>query len=315
MSPLHDSYTSRPVLVFGEVLADIFPDRFVLGGAPFNVACHLAGFGLNPLFITCAGQDSLQEELMQRMVRFGMETEGVQIDPAHATGQAEVSLNGAGGHSFTIKADQAYDYIDADQALDVALRHEPQLFYFGTLAQRSPVSRAAWRALQAQLTCPGLSDINLRHPWTTLEIAKEVLAAADVVKMNLEELQHFAHELHLPGSSPEAWAEALGERFTIQQILVTCGADGAWQWRADGEILTAPAAKDEAPMLDTIGAGDAFTAVLILGLVHRWPHQLSLVRANAFARAICSIRGAIPEHTAFYASFLEKWHGKHDKTD
>ncbi len=302
-------FASAPVLIFGEVLADIFPERTTLGGAPFNVACHLAAFGENPLFITRTGKDPLQDALLQRMHKFNMSTKGVQIDPDHATGQVEVHIDNQGGHVFSIKADQAYDYIDADQALAVAREHQPHLFYFGTLAQRNKVSRMAFRALHTHLRCKRVSDINLRLPWYTVPTIMDTLTASDVVKMSLEELQLLAHELQLSGSAQEQWARDLAERFSLERLLITCGGDGAWQWRQEGKTLHAPPAQSSSAVGDTVGAGDAFTAVILLGLLHNWPDQLSLNRANAFARAICTIRGAIPDDSSFYTPFLEAWHG------
>lgn len=304
-------FSASSILVFGEVLADVFPDRSVLGGAPFNVACHLAAFGENPLFISRTGEDSLRQELIERMHRLGMTTRGVQIDPAHPTGEVQVQLDDKGGHVFRIKEDQAYDYIDTAQALAAAVEHQPRLFYFGTLAQRGTVSRTAFRALNAQLGCTRLADINLREPWFTLDVVMETLAASDVVKMSLEELQWLARELPLPGSEPELWVKDLAGRFQLERVLITCGADGAWQWQPGQEqaIINAPPGRSSRAIIDTIGAGDAFTAVIMLGLLRKWPDALSLNRANAFARAVCGIRGALPADRDFYTPFLEVWDG------
>ena len=300
---------SAPVLIFGEVLADVFPERSVLGGAPFNVACHLSAFVMNPLFITCTGYDPLQEELLLRMHQLGMNTEGVQIDAEYPTGQVDVELNAQGSHRFIIKADQAYDHIDAGKAIAFAVQHQPQLFYFGTLAQRGEVSRQALRALQELLNCKRMSDINLRPPWFDLDITVQTLAAADVVKMSREELDLLAQELQLPGADAEQWARELAERYQLERLLITCGADGAWQWQPDKAILKARPAGSSRPIVDTIGAGDAFSAVILLGMLNNWPDPLSLARANTFARSICGIRGALPADTAFYTPFLEAWYG------
>ncbi|NNM83413.1 MAG: carbohydrate kinase, partial [Burkholderiales bacterium] len=154
---------SGTVVLFGEVLADRFPDGDVLGGAPFNVARHLKAFGLNPVLITRVGNDELKDELMRRMVDCGMETLGVQIDPEHPTGQVLVHFED-GKHRFEIAPDQAYDHIHAGMAERASLSIQPDLVYFGTLAQRNKVSR---RALCNLLRCdaPRMLDLNLREPW------------------------------------------------------------------------------------------------------------------------------------------------------
>ena len=134
------------VVLFGEILVDVFPDRRVLGGAPFNVARHLQAFGLHPVLISRTGNDALRDELMAGMSDLGMDTGGVQSDPVHPTGQVLVHMD-EGGHSFEILPEQAYDFIDARSADEIALASRPGLFYFGTLAQRHPVSCRALESL------------------------------------------------------------------------------------------------------------------------------------------------------------------------
>jgi len=126
----------RPV-IFGEVLYDCFPDgEAVPGGAPFNVAWHLQGLGLSPLFISRVGDDPLGHRVRDIIERRGMDTSGLQLDSAHPTGKVNISLSGS-SHSFDIIPDQAYDYIAED-----ALPPLPDnaLFYHGSLAARSPVT-------------------------------------------------------------------------------------------------------------------------------------------------------------------------------
>lgn len=294
------------VVLFGEVLADKFPDRSVLGGAPFNVARHLQAFGLHPVLITRTGNDALREEMLASMVRFGMDTLGVQCDQVHPTGQVIVHME-QGAHRFEISPAQAYDYIHAGVTRMVALSVQPELIYFGTLAQRHKISRRALNSLLQSTAAPCMLDINLREPWYDAQTLKRSLLCADLVKMNHEELNIIARRLQLPGGDAAAQAAALIEQYSLERVLVTCGAKGAWQLAADGTETRAEGTAPTGTIVDTVGAGDGFAAVFILGMLRVWPARLTLSRANRFAAALCGIRGAIPDEPGFYRPFQEEW--------
>jgi fructokinase len=295
----------KAVVLFGEVLVDVFPDKSVLGGAPFNVARHLQAFGLPPLLITRTGNDEVREQLLSAMEQYGMDVSGVQSDPSHPSGQVKVHIEGK-QHQFEILPDRAYDYIQADTARAISSAARPQLLYFGTLAQRSSVSS---QALSALLGIDSLKflDINLRKPWYDLSTLERSLDSADIVKMNEDELSEVAVMLRLSGKTSEECADELIRQFKLERLLVTCGEQGAWQMDKSGKIIHIRGKALENPLVDTVGAGDGFAAVLIAGILNEWPAEMILSRANNFAAAICRIRGAIPANQDFYAPFLEEW--------
>ncbi len=298
------SPTAETVAIFGEVLADIFPEHSVLGGAPFNVARHLRTFGLRPIMISRTGGDALRDELLHEMTRMEMEIGGIQCDTAHPTGQVRVVLEN-GGHRFDILPDQAYDHICATSTREVLAANPPQLAYFGTLAQRSAASRQAATQFVAACACPVILDINLRAPWYDATTIADSLAAADIVKLNDEELAVVAQLLGLPGSTPEAQAAAMQQRFGLQQVLVTCGALGSWLLDDKQQVLRAIPVESHEPVVDTVGAGDAFAAVFIYGLLRGWEMPSTLQRASEYAAAICRLRGAAPPPAG---SFSILWH-------
>jgi fructokinase len=294
------------VALFGEVLADVFPDRSVLGGAPFNVARHLKAFGLNPVLITRTGHDALRDELLQTMAASGMETVGVQCDQSHPTGQVQVHFEG-GSHRFEILPEQAYDHIHATVARMVALSIHPRLMYFGTLAQRHAASRSALKMVLNNISVPTFFDVNLRAPWYDAQILRRSLRQADTVKLNNEEMAILADLFALPGDTLAGHARAFMQMFDIGQVLVTCGAEGAWLVRRDGEEVSMQPHGAPITVVDTVGAGDGFSAVFILGKLQGWPAEQTLARAHEFAAALCTIRGAAPEHADFYEPFLKAW--------
>jgi len=294
------------VVLFGEVLADIFPERTVLGGAPFNVAWHLEAFGQKPVLITRLGHDALGDMVLSAMSQNGMETLGVQCGNNYSTGQVQVHLEG-NCHRFEILPHQAYDFIHPAMARMTALSVHPALIYFGTLAQRSEVSR---RALRALIRSPGavkFLDINLRDPWYDKKTLQQSMQYADIVKLNTEELCVLAEIFELPGSDPQDQAKELMNHFELERAIVTCGENGAWQVSRDGKKVEARLKSKINKLVDTVGAGDGFAAVCILGSQLRWPTALTLERASSFAAEICGIRGAIPDHADFYKPFSQEW--------
>lgn len=308
--------TSRPavekeaqgaaILLFGEILADVFPDRAVLGGAPFNVARHLAAFGLRPLMISRLGDDALGAQVLGSMESRGMDISGVQIDPELPTGRVQVHIENA-GHRFEILPRQAYDFIDPARATVTAEAAAPQLTYFGTLSQRHDVSREALAQVLQNTTAPRFLDINLREPWYDEDMVRLSLQNANIVKLNDEELQTLADMFKAGPGLAQAQGTQLKRMFDIKRLIVTCGKDGAWQLDGNNELSIASPGKESLHIVDTVGAGDAFSAACILGMLLCWPEATSLKRADEFAAAICEIRGAVPEDREFYQPFFKEW--------
>lgn len=294
------------VVLFGEVLADVFPGHAVLGGAPFNVARHLKAFGRNPVLLSRVGNDDLGRKVLGAMAQWRMETGGVQLDRNHPTGQVKVHPE-QGGHRFEILPAQAYDFIHPAVARMVRLPLTPALVYYGTLAQRHDVSRRALATLLRSTRAAKFLDVNLRAPWYEEKTLRASLHYADVVKLNAEELAVLADMLGLAAAAPQEQVRELLRLFDLAQVVVTRGAEGAWQMNRAGRLVEAAGAAGITPVVDTVGAGDGFAAVYILGALRRWPMARTLERANAFAAAICGIRGAVPEQTDFYDPFIREW--------
>ncbi len=293
------------VAVFGETLVDEFPDRSVLGGAPFNVAYHLKHLGLEPVLVTRVGRDEYGERLWNAIRTAGMDTRGVQRDPVLPTGRVRVTFDD-GGHRFEILENQAYDAIDCFHAAAAVRAAQPRLVYFGTLAQRSERSRAALDATLNATHSFCWLDINLRAPFDGKDVILRSLEMADDLKLNDDELGIVAGRLDLPGTDPELHVAELIKRFDLRCVTVTCGARGAWSLDVDGNHARVEGRPLDGPLVDTVGAGDGFAAVSIAGFIRDWTPQQTLERADAFARRLCLIRGAIPD---------EEWTGFQDLQD
>ncbi|HHH35764.1 MAG TPA: carbohydrate kinase [Gammaproteobacteria bacterium] len=300
---MREAPAARPV-IFGEILFDCFPDGASrLGGAPFNVAWHLQGLGARPLFIGRIGDDAAGEAVQAVMEEWGMDRRGLQLDECHPTGVVEVSLEG-GQPSYHIVPEQAYDFVDRDAAV-AALEGSPAaLLYHGTLALRNPVSRRACEALRSHISAPVCVDLNLRAPWWDSAMVHEVLHGAQWVKLNDEELAEVSLPPPASGGLEDA-ARALRQRYGLECLVVTLGAEGAWMVTEEEFLRGAPVAVEK--VVDTVGAGDAFAAVGLLGVLRGWPLSLTLARALEFAARLCAVRGATIQDRAFYDSQLARW--------
>lgn len=300
------------VAVLGEALVDIFPDRAVLGGAPFNVARNLAALGCVPHLFTRIGQDELGDGIQAECRRFGIPLGHVQIDPVRPSGAVWVHMQGQ-QHCFEILPDRAWDHLDARRVADEVLRIAPRWVYFGTLAQRSPASRRAVRnALNAASSASRFLDLNLRPGADDQALVAESLRLADVVKVNDEELERLLDWFEpVPacrfGDAPhQARVMGLMDRFGLKHLVVTRGPEGhALFERGLGLIEQGPAAA--VAVRDTVGAGDAFSAVLLLGALRGWPLPLALSRASAFATGVCALAGAVSTDLGWYAAWRGAW--------
>ncbi len=302
---------SFDVLLFGEALVDELPGGRVPGGAPFNVACHLRELGASPLLVTRIGRDEDGGRLVAAMRRRGLDVRGVQRDGRRPTARVVVRP-GADGPRFLIPDDQAFDAIDAATARAAVGSGAPRVVYFGTLAQRREVSRETLAGLLDKVSGRRFLDLNLRAPWFDREVVDASLRKAAVAKMNEGEAAEVARLLGLPEHGVP-FRQAIAARYGLGGIVVTRGADGAVYRDADGtEALVGPAARTRR-IVDTVGAGDAFSAVQILGILRGWSAEETLRGADDFARAVCRLRGAVPRRLSFYEPFRKRWSGGGDE--
>jgi fructokinase len=307
-------------IVFGEALVDEFPSGPVVGGAPFNVARHLAAFMAPPLVITRIGDDRNGVAVRAEFERFVMPEGGLQLDPMEETGRVVVERAGermgqGPAHRFIILPRQAYDFIDAEAALAAIAGMNADLVYFGTLAQREARSRDALAALLAATPATRFLDLNLRAGHVDETIVGSAMAAADIVKVNEEELQALfqwycqigPHDAPLSTEEVHAACRALMDRFGLEGLIVTLGHRGSVYFGPD-DLLVANRDNPAPPfVIDTVGAGDAFAAIFLLGRTRGWPLALTLARANEFAGAICAVTGAVPQDMNFYDKWVNRW--------
>lgn len=292
--------------IFGEVLFDCFPSgEQILGGAPFNVAWHLQALGNQPRFISRVGNDERGDKILQEMRNWGMSTTAVQIDTEHPTGRVEVALSG-GEPSYDIVAESAFDFIAADQLCEPLAAG---ILYHGTLCLRNQTSRNTLHEIAQSSDLKIFLDVNLRPPWWQRDEVFDWLKHADWVKMNEK-------ELNLLGSSATDIRQQMTELQSscrLEQLIVTRGKKSTLVRTRDGEFHALLPEKVTHQLVDTVGAGDAFSAVYIHGLRAGWPTAVTLHYAQQFAGQVIGLRGATTTDPTFYQNFIAS--SKRDLSD
>lgn len=288
---------SSGLCVFGEVLFDHLPDgRRVLGGAPFNVAWHLQAFGENPLLLSRIGNDHEGREVKAAMRRWGLNPDGLQTDDDLPTGKVQVTIE-QDEPSYEIVQPVAWD------AIQLLSRPQPcRLLYHGSLALRSERSRESWEGLRSGNIDTVFVDVNLRPPWFHREQVLRALSGAHWAKLNGSEMEL----LETGCGTIRQRSHSFVSKYGLEGLILTNGADGAAVVTASGDYLETRPARDIV-VKDTIGAGDALSAVMILGLLRGWPLQATLDRGQTFATAIVQRRGAIVDDPSFYEKILAGW--------
>jgi fructokinase len=239
--------------------------------------------------VSRVGSDLLGEEALRRLTRYGVGTDLVQVDPSLRTGFVRVTVDDdADNPAYDIVEPAAWDALAATDAL-LRRAADARAVVFGSLAQRNAVTRGTIERLLETKALKAF-DVNLRPPYDDREIVRRSLRRADVVKMNDSEMRRLAAWFDLPTRAREM-AAALAETFGCRTVCITRGADGAALWR-DGRWIEHPGFEVE--VRDTVGAGDAFLAVLLAGLLAGTDAQALLRHANLIGAYVVTQSGAVP---------------------
>jgi fructokinase len=312
-SPGHEPWAAMgPIVGIGEILWDIYPDgRKVAGGAPFNFAFHCHQLGHPAVIVSRVGNDDLGRELRAEVRRLGISDECLQTDPIRPTGTVQVRLDAAGVPTYIITEQVAWDGIEPSDLLN-RLGENAAAVCFGTLAQRSD---ASCETIQGFLCTsrfgPGgyayrIFDVNLRQSYYDKQRITWSLYRSHTVKLNVDELATLAGLFGWPGTTIPEWVQGMF-RFSAAEtrlVIVTLGADGCIIYPERGEPICGPAAP--AQVVDTVGAGDAFTAAMVCQYLEGRPLLDAAMFAVWYAARVCEHHGATPridradvERTAF----------------
>jgi fructokinase len=281
---------SQLTIGLGEYLWDCFPDQRRPGGAPANVAYHADQLGLRGVVCTRVGDDADGAALRQHLADHGLAPEHVQVDRTHPTGTVSVAFSDGEPH-YTIHEDVAWDYLEATAAWE-ALAQSAAAICFGTLAQRNAASRTTILTLLDHAShALRVYDVNLRPPFIAADWIDAALQRADVFKLNQQEIPTVGDLLELPTTNPAEFGRAALARYHGRVTCVTRGAAGCTLIARD-EIVEVPSRP--VAVADAVGAGDAFTAGLVYGLLQGWPLATVGRFANAIGGLVASRAGAMP---------------------
>ena len=284
-----DAYT---LVGLGEILWDMLPDGKQLGGAPANFAYHAQALGARGVVVSCIGDDELGKEILTIVDDLGLEREYIAVDKQHPTGTVTVKLDENGKPDFTIHENVAWDFIPCDEAL-LDLAAEADAVCYGSLCQRSGVSRDTVRQfLQAtKPDCIRVFDINIRQSYYSKDIVHLMLELSNVLKLNDDELPIVARLLDIEGSESEILAE-LTEHYGLRLVALTKGENGSRLYSRDGD--SSLTGTPDVRVADSVGAGDAFTAATVMGLLKGNGLDHINEHAGCIAAYVCSQSGATP---------------------
>ena len=284
--------TNQMVIVgLGEVLWDMLPDGKKIGGAPANFAYHISQCGFPTYLVSAVGNDELGEQIRDTLSVAGLNVLLPVVE--QPTGTVEVELDGEGVPQYTIRENVAWDNIPFTPEVE-ALAKRTATVCFGTLAQRGEQSRKTIEAFIAAMPEEGVKvcDMNLRGNYYSREVIESSMRVSDVVKVNGEELVEICRVLGVEYTDQHLVARDFIDEYKLEMFIVTCGTEGSFVYCEDQNASCLPTPAVE--VVDTVGAGDAFTAIFVAGMLGglevRWAHMLA-VEAAAY---VCTQAGAMP---------------------
>ena len=263
-------------ILFGEILFDRYRDGDRLGGAALNCAWYIRQFGLDAGMVSAVGDDEPGKEALSALDSAGIDCRHVCTRP-EATGIVDIELRD-GEPEYTIRERAAWDHIEEVDGVAVG-----DLLYYGTLAQRSEINRETLSRLQRHPFNHRYYDVNFRQHYMTPEIVSSSLEQATIVKLNEDEWERVSDMCSLKEKSD------LLERFSIDGAIITLGERGAEFYSPNTQMSTSIDAVD---VVDAVGAGDAFSAVMCAALIKRYPIEGVLKLACQVGAYVVQHRGA-----------------------
>jgi len=289
------------VLSFGEILWDIIEGKKFLGGAPFNFAAHMAQCGAKAYIISRLGKDDLGKKAAEMAASYEVNTSLIQWDEKYPTGTVEVTLN-QGQPDYTIHTSVAYDFIDYTELNNKMRDQEFDVFYFGSLAQRSAISKQTLKSLLVKNTFDYVFyDVNLRKDSFSKEIIHNSLQLCNILKLNHSEVPEISHLLYQADLSMEAFCQKMYIDYELELIIITAAEKGCYIFEADKLQLVPGRAVEVA---DAVGAGDSFSAAFMYVYFHKGDALAAAKIANQVGGFVASHHGAIPSYAEEIKSLL-----------
>jgi len=289
------------ILSFGEILWDIIDSKPYIGGAPFNLAAHLAKMGVKSTLISSVGKDALGRKALKEVEKRGLNSSFIRIHPHLPTGTVEVRLDKDGHPDYKIKENVAWDNIILEQNLMDSLRKtEWEVFCFGTLAQRTKENRKMLNQIISQIKPNRIFyDVNLRQNYYEKDWIEKSLLQSTITKLNDQEALVLSKLLFNQKLKQKDFIETLAQEYNLSIICITYGKNGSVIYH-DRQLEKVPGING--PVTDTVGGGDSYSA----GFLFSYLCGNSVYKAAEFAEIVgnfvVSQSGAVPK----YPEWLEK---------
>lgn len=291
------------VTSIGEILFDVYPDHKCLGGASFNFIYHVKKLTGSGDFISRVGADLNGIDILEFLKANDFSTKYIQIDPVRPTGIVNVTLNENKIPKFKLSGNCAWDYIELTDNIKDLVANQTDILYFGTLPQRNPITRRTTESL-FQADIKFFCDLNIRHDFYDKEMLKTAMTTADLVKVNEDELSLIARLFYGNSFSMDKILEKIITDFGIEMIAVTLGENGALIKDRKGITHSRQEVNN---LVDTVGAGDAYSAMFCIGYMNGWDIKKINDAATRFAAGICSVNGAIPKDSELYQKYKDEF--------
>ncbi len=277
------------IVGIGEILWDMLPSGKALGGAPANFAYHAGRLGEEGWAVSAVGDDALGREILELVASKGLHSMIAVTDKP--TGTVQVELDDRGVPAYSIMEDVAWDNIPFTPEME-ELAKRADAVCFGSLVQRMNSRSSVMRFIRAMRPdALKVFDINLRQHYYSCEVIVESLMLADILKINDEEIRIVAGMLGLSDDAVTACRELIGS-FGLRLVILTKGPEGSEVITADKVI---PQGVDDVEIVDTVGAGDSFTAAFTVAYLRGDTLAEAQRLASATASYVCSRKGAMPE--------------------
>ncbi|RZL48615.1 MAG: carbohydrate kinase [Pedobacter sp.] len=280
----------KTVVAIGEILWDVFPEGKKAGGSSMNVALNLHKQGINSQFISAIGNDENGKGLIDFLSSNNFPTHLIQTNKL-PTSTVEVKLDEQQQATYTIVEPVAWDAIGLTDELIEAVKNA-DAFVYCSLTCRNEKSKNTIISLLKHAKVK-VFDINLREPFYTIETLKDLLPAADILKVNEHELAYLKQALDLSGNTDEQLLKQLSHLFDIKIICLTVGEKGAYVLYDEKLYHHKGYAVKVA---DTVGAGDSFLATFVASYLNGFPMDTVLDRACKVGAFVASQHGANPTY-------------------
>ena len=283
------------ILSFGEILWDVINDQEYIGGAPFNLAAHLAKLNSTSYLVSRVGDDRRGKKAVKEVENLGVKKKLIQKDDNHPTGWVDVTLDEDGSPSYILHEDVAYDFVEYNDKIEKMLNEQIfDVFCFGTLGQRNETSRRTLNKILDNIDSKEIFlDINLRKQYFNENIIRDSLESATILKLNDEEVIVLAELLFNRKMPEKEFVNIISQRFELPLICITKGEKGCSVFY-DQKLKHITAVEVE--VADTVGAGDGFSAGFLYHICQHNDPFTSAHHGNYLGAYVASRDGAIPEY-------------------